>query len=50
MNSGDFYGAFVGDSSIIRNSGNFVYIKSLYDLDDVEVLYMGIKRGSWWEE
>ena len=25
-------------------------IPSLLDLDDVEVLHMGFKNGSWWEE
>jgi len=50
-NKGNFYGAVVGGSTIdIKNSGNFIYIPDLLDLPDVEVLYMGIKHGSWWEE
>ena len=48
---GDFYGAIVGAGTIeLKPGGTFMFIPSLVDLLDVEVLYMGIKKGSWWEE
>jgi len=48
---GDFYGAIVGGLDItLKPVGSFVYIPSLVDINDVEVLFMGIKHGSWWEE
>lgn len=50
-NSGDFYGALIGGGQLkLYNSGNFIFVTALYELGDVEVLYMGIKKGSWWEE
>jgi type II secretory pathway pseudopilin PulG len=49
-NTAGFYGVACGETIDIKNSGVFMYIPSLYDFPDVEVLYMGIKRGSWWEE
>lgn len=48
---GDFYGAIVGAGNItLKPGGTFMFIPSLVDTNDVEVLYMGIKNGSWWEE
>jgi hypothetical protein len=49
--NGDFYGAVIGGTSIdIKPGGAFMYIPSLVNSSDVEVLYMGVKHGSWWEE
>lgn len=49
-NGAGFYGAASGRSVNIRNSGVYMYVPSLFDFPDVEVLYMGVKHGSWWEE
>ena len=49
--NGDFYGAIVGaDNITLKPGGTFMFIPSLVDIEDVEVLHMGIKHGSWWEE
>ena len=49
--NGDFYGAVVGGYDLeIKPGGSFYYIPELVNGTDVEVLYMGIKHGSWWEE
>ena len=49
--NGNFYGAIVGGESIeIKPGGNYYFIPALLDTQDEEVLYMGIKYGSWWEE
>lgn len=49
--NGDFYGAVIGGYSVeIKPGGSFYYIPELVDTDDVEILYMGVKYGSWWEE
>lgn len=48
---GDFYGAIVGGNSVeLKPGGTYMYIPSLVETEDVEVLYMGIKQGSWWED
>lgn len=48
---GDIYGAIVGGMEIeLLPGGTFMYIPSLIDLPNVEVLYMGVKHGSWYEE
>ena len=49
--NGDFYGAVVGGYDLqIKPGGSYVFIPALLDTQDVEILYMGIKYGSWWEE
>ena len=49
--NGDFYGAIVGGHSInMQPGGSYYFIPSLLDTHDIEILYMGIKHGSWWEE
>lgn len=49
-NSGTFYGAIVGGNTFDIKSSTFMYIPGLFCFQDDEVLYMGIKHGSWWEE
>jgi hypothetical protein len=49
--NGNFYGAVVGGESVeIKPGGSYYYMPSLINTNDIEVLYMGIKHGSWWEE
>ncbi len=49
--NGDFYGAVVGGESVeIKPGGSYYYIPDLVNTQDIEVLYMGIKYGSWWEQ
>ncbi len=49
--NGDICGAVVGGYSVqIKPGGSYIYIPDLIDTQDIEVLYMGIKYGSWWEE
>jgi hypothetical protein len=48
---GNFYGAIVGSNNItLKPGGTFMFIPSLTDIGDVEILYVGLKQGSWWEE
>lgn len=48
---GDFYGAVVGaDNLTLKPVGTFNFVTALYEFPDIEVMYMGIKHGSWWEE
>lgn len=50
-NSGDFYGAVIASNSfMLDNSGNFYFVAALFDFPPEEILTMGIKPGSWWEE
>jgi hypothetical protein len=47
----DFYGAVVGSDDItIKPGGVFMFIPSLTNIGDQEILYVGLKQGSWWEE
>jgi hypothetical protein len=49
--TGNFYGAVVGGYNVeIKPGGSYIYIPALLDTGDLEVLYVGIKYGSWWEE
>ncbi|MBN2589346.1 MAG: pilus assembly PilX N-terminal domain-containing protein [Sedimentisphaerales bacterium] len=49
--NGDFYGAVVGGYDVlIKPGGSYYYVPALVNTQDLEVLYMGIKYGSWWEE
>lgn len=49
--NGNFYGAVVGGNNVeIKPGGSYYYIPSLVNTQDIEVLYMGIKYGSWWEQ
>jgi hypothetical protein len=48
---GDFYGAVVGGNSLeLKPGGTFIFVSELYDFPDIEIMYMGVKHGSWWEE
>lgn len=50
-NSGDFYGAVIASNSFMMdNSSNFYFVAGLFDFPPIEILEMGIKPGSWWEE
>jgi hypothetical protein len=47
----NFYGAVVGSTNLtLKPSGDFMFIPSLTNMGDEEVLYVGLKQGSWWEE
>ncbi len=49
--NGDFYGAVVGGYDVlIKPGGSYIYIPDLVNTQDIEILYMGIKYGSWWEQ
>jgi len=49
--NGAFYGAIIGSNNItLKPGGDFMFIPSLTDIGDEEVLYVGLKQGSWWEE
>lgn len=48
-NGGDLYGAFVGNSFELKNSGSFYYDTSLADVSiDDQTVYFNISR--WWED
>ena len=50
-NQGDFYGAIINSGEAeVSNSGDFYYVAPFFDLAVVEIIYIGIKRGSWWED
>jgi len=49
--NGNFYGAVVGSNDITINpGGTFMFIPSLVNIGDEEILYVSLKQGSWWEE
>lgn len=50
-NSGNFYGAVVASNSFMLDAfGNFYFVAGLFNFPPIEILEMGIKPGSWWEE
>jgi hypothetical protein len=47
----NFYGAIIGGNDVdLKPGGTYLYVASLFDFPDIEVMYMGVKHGSWWEE
>ena len=47
---GNFCGAITARNIILKPQGTFIYIPSLASVNDEDMLHMGVKSGSWWEE